>query len=206
MTDTLEQVVLAHLPLVRRCAWGLRDRGEQVDDLIQVGTIGLISAFQRYDAARGVPFEAYAAATVRGEMRRHLRDRSRLVRAPRVSQGQLPVQVVPWEEDQVEPAAPEESGAADDRLLLEPVLARLEPLERAVLVLHDGHGWPQHRVAAELGLSQAGVSRTRAAALARLRRWLRASGVERSEVADALRVEETDQHDDRRGGHAPGDR
>jgi RNA polymerase sigma-B factor len=72
-----------HLPLVQRCAWRFRDRGEPLEDLVQVGTIGLINAIDRYDAERGVPFVGYAVPTILGEMQRHLRDRGSTVRLPR---------------------------------------------------------------------------------------------------------------------------
>jgi RNA polymerase sigma-B factor len=72
-----------HLPLVQRCAWRFRDRGEHLEDLVQVGTIGLIHAIDRYDAERGVPFVGYAIPTIVGEMQRHLRDRASTIRLPR---------------------------------------------------------------------------------------------------------------------------
>jgi RNA polymerase sigma-B factor len=78
-----DELLGEHLQLVQRCAWRFRDRGELLEDLIQVGTIGLIHAIDRYDAERGVPFVGYAIPTIVGEMRRHLRDRASTVRIPR---------------------------------------------------------------------------------------------------------------------------
>jgi RNA polymerase sigma-B factor len=78
-----DELLTQHLPLVQRCAWRFRDRGEPLEDLVQVGTIGLIHALDRYDAERGVPFVGYAIPTIVGEMQRHLRDRSSTVRLPR---------------------------------------------------------------------------------------------------------------------------
>ncbi|RJS46864.1 sigma-70 family RNA polymerase sigma factor [Nocardioides cavernaquae] len=78
-----DELLDQHLPLVQRCAWRFRDRGEPLEDLVQVGTIGLIHAIDRYDAERGVPFVGYAIPTIVGEMRRHLRDRASTVRLPR---------------------------------------------------------------------------------------------------------------------------
>jgi RNA polymerase sigma-B factor len=78
-----DELLHEHLPLVQRCARRFRDRGEPLEDLVQVGTIGLIHAIDRYDAERGVPFVGYAIPTILGEMRRHLRDRSATVRLPR---------------------------------------------------------------------------------------------------------------------------
>lgn len=76
-------VVEEHLPLVRHLARRYADRGEPLADLVQVGTIGLLKAVDRYDAGRGVPFAAFAVPTVLGEIRRHFRDRGWAVRIPR---------------------------------------------------------------------------------------------------------------------------
>ncbi len=78
-----ETVVEEHLPLVRHLARRYVDRGEPLADLVQVGTIGLLKAVDRYDAERGVPFAAFAVPTVLGEIRRHFRDRGWAVRVPR---------------------------------------------------------------------------------------------------------------------------
>jgi RNA polymerase sigma-B factor len=78
-----DRVVEAHLPLVRHLARRYADRGEPLDDLVQVGTIGLLKAVDRFDPGRGVPFGAYAVPTVLGEIRRHFRDRGWMVRVPR---------------------------------------------------------------------------------------------------------------------------
>lgn len=76
-------VVEEHLPLVRHLARRYADRGEPLTDLVQVGTIGLLKAVDRYDVERGVPFAAFAVPTVLGEIRRHFRDRGWAVRIPR---------------------------------------------------------------------------------------------------------------------------
>lgn len=76
-------IVEEHLPLVRHLARRYADRGEPLVDLVQVGTIGLLKAVDRYDAGRGVPFAAFAVPTVLGEIRRHFRDRGWAVRIPR---------------------------------------------------------------------------------------------------------------------------
>ncbi len=78
-----EAAVAAHLPLVEGLARRYTGRGEPYDDLVQVGTIGLITAVDRYDADRGVPLGAYAVPFVLGEIRRHFRDRGWAVRVPR---------------------------------------------------------------------------------------------------------------------------
>src|SRR5215218_9266308 len=71
-----------HLPLVRAQALRFVRRGEPLEDLIQVGCVGLIRAVDRYDPRLG-PFEAYAIPTIVGEIRRHLRDSYPAVRVPR---------------------------------------------------------------------------------------------------------------------------
>src|SRR5215218_2079703 len=76
------RTIESHLPLVRALALRYARRGEPLEDLIQVGCVGLIHAVDRYDPRRG-PFEAYAIPTITGEIRRHLRDTYPAVRVPR---------------------------------------------------------------------------------------------------------------------------
>lgn len=75
-------VVEAHLPLVHHLAQRFRGRGEPYDDLVQVGTIGLLHAVDRFDPERG-SFTGFAVPTILGEIRRHFRDRSWAMRVPR---------------------------------------------------------------------------------------------------------------------------
>jgi RNA polymerase sigma-B factor len=74
------------LPLVRSLARRFANRGEGLEDLVQVGTIGLIKAVDRFEPDRGVPFVAYATPNIVGEIKRHLRDRCGVIRVPRRSQ------------------------------------------------------------------------------------------------------------------------
>jgi RNA polymerase sigma-B factor len=76
----------AYLPLVRSLARQFVFRGERLDDLVQVGAIGLIKAVDRFDPARGVDLAAYATPTILGEIKRHLRDRAALIQVPRREQ------------------------------------------------------------------------------------------------------------------------
>lgn len=78
-----DELVTMHLPLVNHLARRFRDRGESHDDLVQVGTIGLIKAVDRFDTSRGVEFSTYATPTVIGEIKRHFRDKGWSVRVPR---------------------------------------------------------------------------------------------------------------------------
>jgi RNA polymerase sigma factor (sigma-70 family) len=64
-----------HLPLVEYLARRFRNRGEWLDDLTQVATIGLIKSIDRFDLARGVEFSTYATPTIVGEIKRHFRDK-----------------------------------------------------------------------------------------------------------------------------------
>jgi RNA polymerase sigma-B factor len=78
-----ERLIMEHLPLVRGLARRYADRGEPLDDLVQVGTIGLIKAIDRFDPGRGYKLASFATPTILGEIRRHFRDRSWTVRVPR---------------------------------------------------------------------------------------------------------------------------
>jgi RNA polymerase sigma-B factor len=80
---TRDQLVLAHLNLARYLAVRFANRGEQLDDLVQVGTLGLIKAIDRYDVDRGVEFTTYATPTIIGEIKRYFRDKGWAVRVPR---------------------------------------------------------------------------------------------------------------------------
>jgi len=72
-----------HLPLVEYLARRFRNRGEWLDDLTQVATIGLIKSIDRFDLERGVEFSTYATPTIVGEIKRHFRDKGWAVRVPR---------------------------------------------------------------------------------------------------------------------------
>ena len=82
-TTAREDLVRLHLPLVEHCARRFRNRGEPHDDLVQVGTIGLIKAVDRFDTERGVEFSTYATPTIIGEIKRYFRDKGWAIRVPR---------------------------------------------------------------------------------------------------------------------------
>ena len=82
-TEAREQLIVSHLNLVRFLASKFKNRGEPLDDLIQVGTIGLIKAIDRFDPDRGLEFTTYATPTIMGEIKRHFRDKGWSVRVPR---------------------------------------------------------------------------------------------------------------------------
>lgn len=81
--EVRDQLIVSHLNLVRFLASKFKNRGEPLDDLIQVGTIGLIKAVDRFDPSRGLEFTTYATPTILGEIKRHFRDKGWSVRVPR---------------------------------------------------------------------------------------------------------------------------
>jgi RNA polymerase sigma-B factor len=78
-----ELVLENYLPLVRAIASRYAGRGEPLDDLVQVGSIGLVLALKRFEPERGIPFKGFAIPTIVGEIRRHFRDRAWALHVPR---------------------------------------------------------------------------------------------------------------------------
>lgn len=78
-----DDLVHLHLPLVTHCAVRYRNRGEPLEDLVQVGTIGLLKAIDQFDDQRGAEFTTYATPTILGEIKRHFRDKGWAIRVPR---------------------------------------------------------------------------------------------------------------------------
>ena len=78
-----DSLVHLHLPLVEHCARRFRNRGEPYEDLVQVGTIGLLKSIDRFDLERGVEFSTYATPTIIGEIKRYFRDKGWAIRVPR---------------------------------------------------------------------------------------------------------------------------
>jgi RNA polymerase sigma-B factor len=83
--DTAARRVLAErmLPLVRRLASRYANRGEDLEDLVQVGSVGLLKAIDRFDLSRDLRLSTFAVPTVLGEIKRHFRDRVWALRMPR---------------------------------------------------------------------------------------------------------------------------
>jgi RNA polymerase sigma-B factor len=82
--DTLrERLILHHAPLVRYLSVRFANRGVPLEDLLQVGTIGLIRALDRYDPGHAAKFITYAVPTITGEIKRYFRDHNWHVKAPR---------------------------------------------------------------------------------------------------------------------------
>jgi RNA polymerase sigma-B factor len=220
-----DELVEMHLPLVEYLARRFRNRGEPLDDLVQVATIGLIKSVDRFDLERGVEFSTYATPTIVGEIKRHFRDKGWAIRVPRRLQelklslakatselsqkngraptvGELAQHLQLSEEDILEglesanaysavsldapdsgdddsPAVQDSLGVTDESLegveyreSLKPLLERLPPREKKILLLRFFGNMTQSQIAAELGISQMHVSRLLARTLAQLREGL----------------------------------
>ncbi len=81
--DARDELITMYLNLVKYLASRFRNRGEPIDDLIQVGTIGLIKAIDRFDIDRQVEFTTYATPTIVGELKRYFRDKGWAIKVPR---------------------------------------------------------------------------------------------------------------------------
>jgi RNA polymerase sigma-B factor len=77
------QLIIGYLPVARNVARKHRYRGENIDDLEQVATLGLINAVDRFEPERGFDFLSFAIPTITGEVQRHYRDRTSTIRVPR---------------------------------------------------------------------------------------------------------------------------
>ena len=220
-----DELVEMHLPLVEYLARRFRNRGEPLDDLVQVATIGVIKSVDRFDLERGVEFSTYATPTIVGEIKRHFRDKGWAIRVPRRLQelklslakatselsqkngraptvAELATHLEMSEEDILEglesanaysavsldapdagdddsPAVADSLGSTDEALegveyreSLKPLLEKLPPREKKILLLRFFGNMTQSQIAAELGISQMHVSRLLARTLATLRHGL----------------------------------
>jgi RNA polymerase sigma factor for flagellar operon FliA len=180
--------IIAHLQFARAVASRSIDprcRGADREDLIADGIVGLVQAARRYRGDRGASFGAYAARRVRGQILDALRERDPLTRsarrafraAQRASEdgGPATAATPPYVEVSLDRIgdvaevhrAPEHR---DERWpLVASALRDLAPLERRVLVLSYGRGLTLREIGGEVGLSESGVCRLRARALARVR-------------------------------------
>ncbi len=226
-----DQLIELHLPLVHHCARRFRNRGEPLEDLVQVGTIGLLKAVDRFDLERGVEFSTYATPTIVGEIKRHFRDKGWAIRVPRrlqelrqqisavtsemsqqLGRSPTPTELAERLECTVDeviegiesgnayqtlsldrPDAPGDEGtltladslgAEDDALAnveirasLEPLLDRLEPRERRIVLLRFFGGMTQSQIANDVGVSQMHVSRLLSRSLKLMREVMEESSV-----------------------------
>jgi RNA polymerase sigma-B factor len=223
-----DALVHLHLPLVEHCARRFRNRGEPLEDLVQVGTIGLIKSIDRFDLDRGVEFSTYATPTIIGEIKRYFRDKGWAIRVPRRLQelrmqigaataeltqslGRSPTprelaeaigctveEIVEGIESSnaystlsLDASDDSDDGAAtmldaigvDDEGLehveiresIKPLLDRLEPREKKILLLRFFRNMTQSQIADEIGVSQMHVSRLLNRTLEQLRTSLEES-------------------------------
>ena len=190
--ESRARVIEAHLPLVRSIAKRYTGRGEPIDDLVQVGTIGLIKAVDRFDPKRGRSLAALARPSIESEIRHHLRDRSSVLRVPRTDHELAArldapgVELTAGERTRAQAArtaqpvlledgrapARDESEAVEARLLLAHGAEALDDRERRLLHLRYVEDLSQAEIAAQMGLSQAHVSRLLRAALEHVRQEL----------------------------------
>jgi RNA polymerase sigma factor for flagellar operon FliA len=181
--------IIAHLQFARAVASRSIDprcRGADREDLVAWGIVGLVQAARRYRGDRGASFGAYAARRVRGQILDSLRERDPLTRSARRafraaqrasedSEAAPAAAAAPYVEvsldrigDVAESRRP--PGRQDERWpLVASALRDLAPLERRVLVLSYGRGLTLREIGGEVGLSESGVCRLRARALARMR-------------------------------------
>ena len=172
--DARRRLIEGNLPLVRALAQRFASRGEQLDDLTQVGALGLIKAVDRYDPLRGSSFTAYAVPTIVGEIRRHLRDTAQPVRVPRGNgRERIVVRAVPFDSDV---SASRDAGAehrlelGEERAVIQAGLRALPRRQRRIVQLHYFGNVSQRGIASQLGLSQVHVSRLLNDSLGKLRR------------------------------------
>jgi RNA polymerase sigma-B factor len=172
-----ERLIQQYLPLVRRLARRYVGRGEQLDDLVQVGSIGLINAIDRFQVDRGVDLATYAIPTIDGEIKRHLRDRVSPIRIPRRLQELDPTlkarvaQFVDGEGGELDRGSAIDEGyeLGEDRIALARGFHVLDARERLLLRLAYFEGMSQSKIAVRVGISQIHVSRLTRRALAKLR-------------------------------------
>ncbi len=221
-----EELITRYLPLVKSLARRFASRGQPVEDLVQVGSIGLIKAIDRFDLDRGVELSTYATPTIMGEIKRYFRDKGWAVKVPRALQdlnvrlnrvieqltvelrrsptiAELAAATEVTEEEVVEAL---ESGRAyssvsifsggtgdddeslelldylgseeeayeifEQRRVLAPAMARLDPRERLILHLRFFEGMTQTQVAARIGISQMHVSRLIRKSIENLRQYM----------------------------------
>jgi len=114
-----EAIVTRYLPLVHKIARRYDHTTEPIEDLVQVGSIGLLNAIERFDLDRSFAFSSFAVPTIAGEIKRHFRDRTWSVSVPRSAQETM--QRVVTSEGELEKALGRSPTAAEvaDALLME---------------------------------------------------------------------------------------
>jgi RNA polymerase sigma-B factor len=174
--DARERLIEGYLPLVHRLARRYAHRGERLEDLVQVGSVALVTAVDRCDPSRRHTLPAYVGRCVEGEIRRHLRDRSSVVRLPRHVQadgGRVdPVPLDDHEAEELQTDAEPAEDAALSRALVASAARCLDARERKVVLLRYFLDLSQAEVGREVGVSQVQVSRLLQSANAKMRAGL----------------------------------
>ncbi len=145
-----EQLIQRFVPLARSIALRFSTRRDTIEDLLQVATIGLINAVDRFDPGRGVAFSTYAVPTISGEIKRYFRDRTWSVRPPRALQElalRVDAAVADLTEDGRSPTVAEIAAKLD------------EPEELVLEALHAHHARYGVSMQAQLGGEDDGVAR-----------------------------------------------
>jgi RNA polymerase sigma-B factor len=166
-----QELARSHLPLVRAIARRYAGRGEELDDLVQAGSVGLVRASARFDPGRGVAFATFAAPAVEGAVRRHLSQRSHRVRAARGAEGATSDSPAAEASDAPVEQSREPAHLAESeyRILLAGGLRALDERERRIVFLRFHADMTERQIAQAVGISQAHVSRLLHGALTKLR-------------------------------------
>lgn len=172
-----DRLIRQYLPLVRRLARQHAGHGEQFEDLVQVGSIGLIKAIDRFQIDRGVDLASFAIPTINGEIKQHLRDKAWPIRIPRRLQELDPslraraTELVDGQGGEFEGESLVEPGyeLGEARVSLASSFRVLDERERRLLRLAFFDGLSQWQIGREVGISQIHVSRLIRRALAKLR-------------------------------------
>ncbi|MEA2194217.1 MAG: polymerase sigma-B factor [Solirubrobacteraceae bacterium] len=145
-----DELIERFLPLARSIALRFSTRRDTLEDLLQVATIGLINAVDRFDPARGVAFSTYAVPTISGEIKRYFRDRTWSVRPPRALQElalRVDTAVAELTEDMRAPTVAELARKLE------------EPAELVLEALHAHHARYAVSMQAQLGSEEDGPTR-----------------------------------------------
>jgi RNA polymerase sigma-B factor len=179
--------VRSHLPLVRSIARRYAGRGEEYDDLVQAGSVGLVRASARFDPGRGVAFATFVTPAVDGAIRRHLSERRRGAQLPPTAQatGTDPPAFEAGEGAGDRSREPESLAESEHRLLLAGGLRALDERERRIVFLRFNADMTEREIARNVGISQAHVSRLLDGALTKLRAEL--SSGDSANVADTTK-------------------
>ena len=160
-----ERLLLENMGLVRTAALRFRERGVEYEDLVQIGTVGMLRAIRTFDLARGTAFSTFAVPLIVGEIRRSLRDdgllhvsrtykqlAAELSGARQRDSGELGDRITD-DESEHEPAI------LTDRLALREAIGKMPAMWRRILLLRYYRCRTQQETADLLGLSQVKVSR-----------------------------------------------